>query len=100
MAGAAPAARRASEPSGRTTHTSVRVAPGGATVQASHVPEGDQVVAITRWPDKGTATGRPPCRDRIHTSGMPLRSEMNATRSPPGDRVGHQLAYRSSGTCG
>ncbi len=85
-------------PSGRSTHSSVRGAPPGATTQASHCPSGDQLNASTGSSPTGSATGGPASTSQTQTPGVPARSERNATRRPSGDGAGAKSAPAPAAT--
>ncbi|RAO49682.1 hypothetical protein ONO86_02505 [Micromonospora noduli] len=84
-------------PSGRSTHSSVRGAPPGATTQANHWPSGDQLSARTGSSPTGSATGAPASTSQTQTPGVPARSERNATRRPSGDGAGAKSSLMDTG---
>jgi hypothetical protein len=70
-----PATWCSAEPSGRTSHTSVRGAPPGASTQASQPPPVDQCTETTGCSPVSTRKVSSLPTGCTHTLGEPLRSE-------------------------
>ena len=97
---ASPAMRRASEPSGRTTHTCVRTPPSVATAQVSQPLSAAQRTATTGSSESSMcrAGGGGPSSTTscTHSCGMPERSLMKATCRASGVMLGPQLPQAST----
>ncbi len=62
--------------------------PPGAAETASQSLVGDQSTAVTGFGISVTRLGQPPSALTVHTSGVPVRSQITAKRLPSGENVG------------